>query len=47
MDVKSVFLNRDLKEKIYMKIPPGQDRSKEHVWRLRKAVYGLKQALQE
>jgi len=47
MDAKSVFLNRDLKEEIYMKIPPGQDRSERHVWRLRKALYGLKQVLQE
>ena len=31
IDVKSAFLNRDLKEEIYMKIPPEQDRPKEHV----------------
>ena len=43
MDAKSAFLNRDLKEEIYMKIPPGQDRPEGHVWRLRKALYGLKQ----
>jgi len=40
-------LNRDLKEKIYMKIPPGQDRPEEHVWWLRKTLYSLKQASQE
>ena len=44
MDAKSAFLNGDLKEEIYMKIPPGQDRPEGHVWRLRKALYSLKQA---
>jgi len=47
MDAKLAFLNGDLKEEIYMKIPPGQDRSEGHVWWLRKALYGLKQASQE
>jgi len=47
MDAKSAFLNGDLKEEIYMKIPPGQDRPEEHVWRLRKALYGLKQVSRE
>ena len=32
MDVKLVFLNGDLKEEIYMKIPPEQERPEEHVW---------------
>ena len=43
MDAKSAFLNGDLKEEIFIKIPPGQDRPKGHVWWLRKALYGLKQ----
>jgi len=47
MDAKSAFLNRDLKEEIYMKIPPGQNRPERHVWWLRKTLYGLEQALQE
>jgi len=47
MDVKLAFLNRDLKEEIYMKIPPGQDRPEGHVWQLRKALYSLKQMSQE
>jgi len=47
MDTKSAFLNGDLKEEIYMKIPPEQDRPKGHVWWLRKALYGLKQTLRE
>jgi len=32
MDVKSAFLNGNLKEDIYIKILPGQDRPKGHVW---------------
>jgi len=47
MDIKSAFLNGNLKEEIYMKIPPGQDRPERHVWQLRKALYNLKQVLQE
>ena len=43
MDAKSAFLNGDLKEEIYIKIPPGQDRPERHVWQLKKALYGLKQ----
>jgi len=31
MDAKSAFLNGDLKEEIFMKIPPEQDRPKGHV----------------
>ena len=46
MDVKSAFLNRDLKEEIYMKILLGQERPKRYVWQLRKTLYGLKQASQ-
>ena len=46
MDVKPVFLNGDLEEKIYMKQPdgfviPGQV---DKVYRLVKSFYGLKQA---
>jgi len=44
MDAKLAFLNGDLKEEIFMKIPPGQDRPERHVWWLRKTLYGLKQA---
>jgi len=31
MDAKPAFLNGNLKEEIYMKIPPGQDRPEGHV----------------
>lgn len=46
MDVKTAFLNGDLKETVFMEIPEGfeQDRRKNKVYCLRKAVYGLKQA---
>ena len=47
MDAKSAFLNGDLKEEIYMKIPLGQDRPEGHVWQLKKVLYNLKQVLWE
>ncbi|XP_022638420.1 uncharacterized protein LOC111241944 [Vigna radiata var. radiata] len=45
MDVKSVFLNRYIKEEFYMEQPPDfQDyKHPDHVFKLRKALYGLKQ----
>ena len=46
MDVKSAFLNGDLREEVYVSHPPGfivgNDDGK--VLRLRKALYGLRQA---
>lgn len=45
MDVKTAFLNSELKEEIYMKQPPGfESQGKQLVCRLRKCIYGLKQA---
>jgi hypothetical protein len=46
MDVKNVFLNGDLGEKVYMQPPPGYDHPPHKVCRLRQALYGLKQAPQ-
>jgi len=47
-DVKAAFLQAPLKEKIYMKCPPGYETYDEHgeeqVLELNSAVYGLKQA---
>ncbi|KAJ9542267.1 hypothetical protein OSB04_028773 [Centaurea solstitialis] len=46
MDVKSAFLNGKLKEKVYVKQPPGfhSEKYPNHVYFLDKALYGLKQA---
>ena len=47
MDVKTAFLNGDLDEDIYMEQPEGHQAggSEAHyVWKLRKSLYGLKQA---
>ena len=48
MDVKTIFLNGDLKEEIYMDQPegfvePGQGK----VCKLTKSLYGLKQACKQ
>ncbi|GKC89504.1 retrovirus-related pol polyprotein from transposon TNT 1-94 [Tanacetum coccineum] len=46
MDVKTVFLNGELKEEVYDSQPEGfvdQD-NPSHVYKLKKALYGLKQA---
>lgn len=42
-DVKTAFLNGEIDEEIYMKQPEGFE-SGTKVWRLRKSLYGLKQA---
>ena len=49
IDVKTSFLNGDLKEEIYMNQPesfvvPGQE---DTICKLRKSLYGLKQALKQ
>jgi hypothetical protein len=46
MDVKSAFLNGDLKEEVYMEQPEGfqQSDNPDFVYKLKKALYGLKQA---
>ncbi|GKC82151.1 retrovirus-related pol polyprotein from transposon TNT 1-94 [Tanacetum coccineum] len=46
MDVKTSFLNGDLKEEVYVSQPEGfvDPDHPTHVYRLKKALYGLKQA---
>nr|GEZ84667.1 hypothetical protein [Tanacetum cinerariifolium] len=47
MDVKTAFLNGNLREEVYVSQPNGfvdQD-NRNHVYKLKKALYGLKQAL--
>ena len=46
VDVKTAFLNGDLKENIYVCQPEGYivKGSEEKVYKLKKALYGLKQA---
>ena len=46
MDVKSAFLNGNIKEDVYVQQPPGFESSEypNHVYKLNKALYGLKQA---
>jgi hypothetical protein len=43
LDIKTAFLNGELPGEVYMRCPPGFE-SKNKVWRLHKAIYGLKQA---
>ncbi|GJT77006.1 putative ribonuclease H-like domain-containing protein [Tanacetum coccineum] len=47
MDVKTTFLNGELKEEVYVSQPEGfvDPDHPTHVYRLKKALYGLKQAL--
>lgn len=43
MDVKNGFLNGDLTEEVYIKPSPGYSHSPSQVYRLRRALYGVKQ----
>jgi hypothetical protein len=46
MDVNSAFINVPLNELVFVKQPPGFENPKfpNHIYKLDKAIYGLKQA---
>ena len=44
MDVKCAFLNGDITESIYMQQPQGFSTNPSLVCRLKKSLYGIKQA---
>ena len=44
MDVKTAFLYGELHEEIYLEPPEGTRADERKVWKLKKAIYGLKQA---
>ncbi|GKG30764.1 retrovirus-related pol polyprotein from transposon TNT 1-94, partial [Tanacetum coccineum] len=46
MDIKTAFLNGELKEVVYVSQPEGfvDQQNPSHVYKLKKALYGLKQA---
>ena len=46
MDVKNVFLNRELSEEVYMQPPPSLSIDSNKVCHLQRTLYGLKQAPQ-
>jgi hypothetical protein len=46
MDVKTYFLNGEIEEEVYIENPEGFiiHNKKSHVCKLKKAIYGIKQA---
>ena len=45
LDVKNAFLHGDLEEDVFMELPPSfQERETGTMWKLKKALYGLKRS---
>ena len=44
LDIKTAYLNADLNETIYIKVPEGYNKNKNGFWKLNKALYGLRQS---
>jgi hypothetical protein len=47
LDVKTAFLNASVSEDIYVSIPEGMNMNEDYVLKLKKALYGIKQAPRE
>jgi len=44
IDINAAYLNAPLKEEIYMKPPKGHEDYNKRYWKLKRAIYGLKQS---
>jgi hypothetical protein len=46
VDVKSTFLNGNLEEEVYIEQMEGflLSENQDHVWKMKKALYGIKQS---
>ena len=47
INVETAFLHGDLKEEIFMEIPPGMEASKDECLILKKTIYGLVQSARQ
>ena len=47
IDINAAYLNANLTEELFMKPPEGHQDYKRYFWKLKKAIYGLKQSGRE